>query len=92
MYMPVDRDLGIWLWDTDTVMDMGYEELKHVMDTCLEQNMVPALSCGMTKELIPGIREKFGNDWMANVGGAIHTHPEGIEKAVKELREVIDNG
>ncbi len=73
-------------------MDMGYEELKHVMDTCLEQNMVPALSCGMTKELIPGIREKFGNDWMANVGGAIHTHPDGIEKAVKELREVIDNG
>ncbi len=54
--------------------------------------MGPALSCGMTKELIPGIREKFGNDWMANVGGAIHTHPEGIEKAVKELREVIDNG
>ena len=73
-------------------MDMGYEELKHVMNICLEQNMVPALSCGMTKELIPVIREKFGNDWMANVGGAIHTHPDGIEKAVKELRSVIDNG
>ena len=22
-------------------MDMGYEELKHVMNICLEQNMVP---------------------------------------------------
>jgi ribulose-bisphosphate carboxylase large chain len=73
-------------------MDMGYEELKNIQNVCLEQNMVPAFSCGMTKELIPGIREKFGNDWMANVGGAIHTHPSGIEVAVKELRAVIDNG
>jgi ribulose-bisphosphate carboxylase large chain len=73
-------------------MDMGYEELKNIQNICLEQNMVPAFSCGMTKELIPVIREKFGNDWMANVGGAIHTHPNGIEAAVKELRAVIDNG
>jgi len=29
---------------------------------------------------------------MANVGGAIHSHPNGIETAVKELRAVIDNG
>jgi len=73
-------------------MDMGYEELKNIQNICLEQNMVPAFSCGMTKELIPTIREKFGNDWMANVGGAIHSHPNGIETAVKELRTVIDNG
>ena len=60
-------------------MDMGYEELKHVMDTCLEQNMVP-LFRGMTKELISGIREKFGNDWMANVGGAILHIPMALKK------------
>jgi len=73
-------------------MDMGYEELKHIQNVCLEQNLTPAFSCGMTKELIPVIREKFGNDWMANVGGAIHSHPKGIEAGVKELRSVIDNG
>ena len=73
-------------------MDMGYEELKHIQNVCLEQNLTPAFSCGMTKELIPIIREKFGNDWMANVGGAIHSHPKGIQAGVEELRNVIDNG
>ena len=73
-------------------MDMGYEELKNIQNVCLKQNLTPAFSCGMTKELIPVIREKFGNDWMANVGGAIHSHPKGIQAGVDELRNVIDNG
>ena len=32
----------------------------------------PTLSCGMTAELIPEITRRFGIDYMANVGGAIH--------------------
>jgi ribulose 1,5-bisphosphate carboxylase large subunit-like protein len=73
-------------------LDQSEEEVRHIMKVCTDVNLTPALSCGMTKELIPVIREKFGNDWLANVGGSIHNHPNGIEAGVKELRNVIDNG
>ena len=44
----------------------------------------------MTKELISG-REKFGNDWMANVGGAI-PHIQMALESSKGTGIPIDNG
>ena len=65
-------------------------EITSYMRTLRERNVVPALSCGMTAELIPPIVEKFGVDWMANVGGAIHGHPDGTLAGTKKIRDAID--
>ena len=54
-------------------------------------NVVPALSCGMTAELIPEITRRFGVDYMANVGGAIHEHPDGMKAGAHKLRKAIDS-
>ena len=66
------------------------EEITAYMDILHKGNVVPALSCGMTAELIPPIVEKFGNDWMANVGGAIHGHPQGTLAGALKIRNAID--
>jgi len=39
---------------------------------------------------IEPIVEKFGVDWMANAGGAIHGHPGGTRAGVKEIRDAIE--
>lgn len=64
--------------------------LQNVMNMLSSHNVLPALSCGMTADLIPKVTAKFGVDYLANVGGACHTHPEGIRAAVQELRKAID--
>lgn len=66
------------------------EEINAYMKVLRDGNVVPALSCGMTAELIPPIYEKFGSDWMANVGGAIHGHPQGTLAGARKIRDAID--
>ena len=43
----------------------------------------------------PGLVKKnkdlFGNDFIANVGGAIHGHPDGTLSGAKAMRQAIDN-
>jgi len=65
-------------------------EITAYMRVLHDGNVVPALSCGMTAELIPPIVEKFGTDWMANVGGAIHGHPQGTLAGTQKIRRAID--
>lgn len=65
-------------------------ELRSTMNMLTSNNVVPTLSCGMTAELIPEITRRFGIDYMANVGGAIHEHPDGLAAGAKKLREAID--
>lgn len=67
------------------------DEINAYMDVLHKGNVVPALSCGMTAELIPPIVEKFGIDWMANVGGAIHGHPDGTLAGARKIRQAIDS-
>jgi len=67
------------------------DEITAYMQTLHDGNVVPALSCGMTAELIPPIVEKFGIDWMANVGGAIHGHPDGTLAGTQKIRRAIDD-
>ena len=66
------------------------DEITAYMKVLHDGNVVPALSCGMTAELIPPIVDKFGVDWMANVGGAIHGHPEGTLAGAQKIRRAID--
>ena len=66
------------------------DEITAYMKVLHDGNVVPALSCGMTAELIPPIVEKFGVDWMANVGGAIHGHPDGTLAGARKIRDAID--
>jgi len=66
------------------------DEITAYMKILRDGNVVPALSCGMTAELIPPIVEKFGIDWMANVGGAIHGHPDGTLAGAQKIRRAID--
>jgi len=65
-------------------------ELKRLMDMLTSHNVVPALSCGMNATLIPKVTEKFGVDYLANVGSACHSHPDGVYAGVKKLRDAID--
>lgn len=64
--------------------------LKSNMDLLTSYNVIPALSCGMNSKLIPIITEKFGKDYLANVGSACHSHPSGVYAGVKQLRDAID--
>mgnify|MGYP003110479160 CR=1 FL=1 len=71
-------------------MDDNEEELQDVIDTLHKRNVLPALSCGMHPGLIKAINKKFGINYMANVGGAIHGHPGGSLSGAKAMRQSID--
>jgi ribulose-bisphosphate carboxylase large chain len=77
---------GMWggyLSDTE-------EDLRATFKVLHEGNVVPALSCGMTAELIKPIADKFGVDWMANVGGSIHGDENGTIAGALKIRKAID--
>jgi ribulose 1,5-bisphosphate carboxylase large subunit-like protein len=40
--------------------------------------------------LIQAINRRFGVDYMANVGGAIHGHPDGTRAGVLAMLQAID--
>jgi ribulose-bisphosphate carboxylase large chain len=69
--------------DEDTIMKNVY--------TLRRNNVVPALSCGMNPDLVAPITEKIGVDWMANVGGFIHSDPQGSEYGARKMRKAIDS-
>ena len=51
---------------------------------------IPALSCGMHPGLVNHITDSFGTEYLANVGGAIHGHPEGTQAGATAMRQAID--
>ena len=65
-------------------------ELKETLNILRKRSVMPALSCGMHPGLVEAIKNKFGNDFMANVGGAIHGHPQGSLAGAKAMRQCID--
>lgn len=67
------------------------EELRETLKILVDGNVVPALSCGMNASLIQPIVDKFGTDWLANVGGSIHSHPQGSTQGALVIRQAIDN-
>jgi ribulose 1,5-bisphosphate carboxylase large subunit-like protein len=66
------------------------EELSTVLNILRSRNVMPALSCGMHPGLVEAINSRFGNDYIANVGGAIHGHPMGTLAGAKAMRQSID--
>ena len=71
-------------------MSDNEEELREVLDTLHHRNVIPALSCGMHPGLVDAISTRFGVDYMANVGGAIHGHPGGSLHGARAMRQAID--
>lgn len=67
------------------------EDIKNILDTLYQRNVMPALSCGMHPGLVNSIVNKVGFDFIANCGGAIHGHPNGTLSGAKAMRQSIDN-
>ena len=66
------------------------EELKHTLDILKKRNVLPALSCGIHPGMIDALTSKFGNNFLANCGGAIHGHPGGSFAGVLAMRQAVD--
>jgi ribulose-bisphosphate carboxylase large chain len=66
------------------------DDLKKTISTLHEHNVVPALSCGMHPGLVQANVRQFGNNFIANVGGAIHGHPGGTLAGAKAMRQSVD--
>ena len=66
------------------------DDLKKTISTLHNHNVVPALSCGMHPGLVQANVRQFGNDFIANVGGAIHGHPGGTLAGAKAMRQSVD--
>ena len=73
---------GYYKWDEDEVLDSVEELYKY--------GVMPALSCGFHPGLTEFVSKKVGNDFMANVGGAIHGHPQGTLAGAKAMRQSLD--
>jgi ribulose-bisphosphate carboxylase large chain len=77
---------GMWGgYSSDSEVD-----LHEAMEILHRYNVVPALSCGMHPGLIDAISAKFGTDYMANVGGAIHGHPLGTQAGALAMRQAME--
>jgi len=57
---------------------------------CVNNNRTPALSCGMNPDTAREIRGLIGDDWMANIGGWLHTG-DSIYDKVYEMRKSLDS-
>jgi ribulose-bisphosphate carboxylase large chain len=66
------------------------EELLHNLGVLRSANVIPALSCGMHAGLIDYVTDNVGIDYMANVGGAIHGHPDSTGAGCRAIRQAID--
>lgn len=66
------------------------EELRKTLETLHSHGVMPALSCGMHPGLVEAINRRFGINYMANVGGAIHGHPMGSIGGARAMRQAID--
>jgi ribulose 1,5-bisphosphate carboxylase large subunit-like protein len=71
-------------------LDQSTEEVARTIKMLNEINCVPALSCGMHPGLIDYIKNSLGHgNWMANVGGALTSHPMGTESGTKAMVQAI---
>jgi len=73
---------GYYKWDENETID--------AVKILTENNVMPALSCGFHPGLTDWVIDKVGNNFMANVGGALHGHPNGTLAGAKAMRQSID--
>ena len=65
------------------------EETYQAVSDLTNADRVAALSCGMNPEEARKIRGLIGNDWLANIGGWLHTG-ESIYEKVYEMRKSLE--
>ena len=65
--------------------------LKQTLQILHDRQVMPALSCGMHPGLVQAINKRFGINYLANVGGALHGHPQGSYGGAMAMRQAIDN-
>lgn len=70
--------------------DDDEEVLRKNLDTLHQHNVMPALSCGMHPGIVKAIEARFGTNFLANTGGAIHGHPQGTGAGVRAMRQALD--
>ena len=73
---------GYYKWDEQETMD--------AVKILNELNVMPALSCGFHPGLTDWVTSKVGENYMANVGGSIHGHPDGTLAGARAMRQSID--
>lgn len=72
-------------------MNQSDRELKEALNVLWNYNIVPALSCGMHPGLVQYVNDTLqSNDWMANVGGAMHGHPMGTLSGGLAMKQAIN--
>ena len=71
-------------------MSDNESDLSETLRILHNRGVMPALSCGMHPGLVDAISSRFGIDYMANVGGAIHGHPNGTLSGATAMRQSID--
>jgi ribulose-bisphosphate carboxylase large chain len=79
---------GMWggyMHSSETELMEVFEILKTPMGTT-----IPSLSCGMHPGLVSAITKRMGIDYMANVGGAIHGHPNGTKSGAMAMRQALE--
>jgi ribulose-bisphosphate carboxylase large chain len=65
-------------------------ELEESIRILRDGNTTPVLSCGFHPGLVDRVTGLVGNDYMANVGGAIHGHPGGTRDGARAMRQAVD--
>jgi ribulose-bisphosphate carboxylase large chain len=65
-------------------------ELEESIRILRQGNTTPVLSCGFHPGLVDRVTSLVGNDYMANVGGAIHGHPGGTRDGARAMRQAVD--
>jgi len=65
------------------------EETLEALSLCQKYDRVAALSCGMNPDFAREIRGNIGNNWMANIGGWLHTG-DSIYQKVYEMRKSLE--
>jgi ribulose-bisphosphate carboxylase large chain len=66
-------------------------EVLQALQVLRAHNVLPALSCGMHPGLVDKIVSDIGPEFLANVGGAIHGHPNGSRAGTAAMRQAIDH-
>jgi ribulose-bisphosphate carboxylase large chain len=66
------------------------EESMEALKIARNFNILPALSCGFNPSLTQSITNIVGVDYLANVGGSLHSHPLGTLGGTKAMRQSID--
>jgi ribulose-bisphosphate carboxylase large chain len=71
--------------------DETSEQIKKYVETLHKYNVIPTLSCGMHPGNVNHVTAEIGNNYLANVGGAIHGHPLGSRAGARAMYQAINS-